>query len=74
MNCEYFQKVNFDTDLSYLEEEFDARLWLRELVISSQTNNPSPPFLLMMIASIILASLPVALDAIFEKIDEEIVE
>ena len=40
-------------------------------MISSQTNNPSPPFGLMMLASIILASLPIALDPIFEKIDEE---
>ena len=74
LNCEYLQQVNFNTDLSYLTKEFDARLWLRELVMSAQTNTAPPPMLLMLIITMILISLPVTLDYVLSKLEDEYVE
>ena len=71
LNCEFFQTVNFDTDLSYLQTEYDARLWLRELVMSAQSNTPQLPGGTLIITAILLALVPVALDELIESEQEK---
>ena len=69
LNCEYFQRINFDTDLDFLDKEFDARLWLRELMMSAQSNTVQFSTKSVLISSIILGLVPILLDMAFIKLD-----
>ena len=69
LNCEYFQRINFDTDLDFLDFEFDARLWLRELMMSAQANILQFSTKSVLISSFIMVLIPVSLDMAFIKFD-----
>ena len=35
LNCEFFHDLNFDTSYTFLKQEYDAKLWIRELVLGA---------------------------------------
>ena len=70
LNCEFLRQLNFDTDLSYLQQEYDARLWVREIFLNAQANNAYPPFLLFALFTLILTALHVILEAVNDEQDK----
>ena len=71
MNCEYLRKLNFDSNIQFSKKEYDAKLWLREILLNSQANNSLPKNWTVYCISIAFAALPVILDKIFVKLDIE---
>ena len=56
-------------DAAYQNEDYDARLWLRELMMSAQTNTTPFPQFLVILCSFILVLVPVAIDQVYIKLD-----
>ena len=71
LNCEYLEKYNFDSDLSFTKQEYDARLWIKELWLNEQVHVGNHPVLQILILAAALCILPVSLDKIFIKLEIE---
>ena len=71
LNCEYLSQFNFDSDLKFTKQEYDARLWIKEIWLNSQVHVGTPPVIQILILVILLTVLPYSLDKIFVKLEIE---
>ena len=67
---DYLKEIIFDNEFKFLEDEYDARLWLRELFISAQTHSFHMRIPHHLVLSFMVAILPLCLSMVHVETHE----